>query len=479
MAAPPDLTRRGALAASGVLVLVVAGSWAPSLVAPLGDNHEGRVDARFALQVDNLSAEGLTGSGWISSMEPYAGRYANHPPGPNVAQAAIAAVAGHGATQVRLFPYLAGLLTLPAAAWLLRALGCSRAATVAAVALLAGTPLFWCFGRLLWDVPLLFAAPAAILTVRSRRPRNLAAAALLVLATVLMSWIGAATAAAFVLVRSIADRGERDRPALAALAGAGVLGAGLAGAWFLAATSTTRMTDQLEFRTSGGSFTTGEFVARQVDGLLTLVPMWSLLLALLGSWVAWRARGRARLVLAVSTALGVLFVVALPNGSYIHDYWIYPLLVPVTIATGLAADTVLDRTGARVTAERLAVGATAVGMVLVVAMAVGGVGQTYFRDPEAAGRLAARTAPAAGQEVAWTANGVDTARWLSWYWDLPARPLDGAQLAEAPAGDLVLVAQPLPAPFTDVAVVDREGAYALVRLGDLRARCRTDAVACG
>ena len=460
------------------IAFVVAATWAPSFVAPLGDNHEGRVDARFALQVQNLHDQGLSASGWASSMAPYAGRYANHPPGPNATQAAVAEVAGRGAAQVRIFPYLAGLLALPAAAWLLLALGVRRSATVGAVALLACTPLYWCYGRLLWDVPLLFAAPAAILSARSDRRPGLVLAAVLVMTAVVMSWIGAATAGVFMVVRQIRRRrSPRDSRAAVVLVGAWLLGATLSGLWFRAAAA-GGLAEQVEFRTTAGSFTTGEFLHRQLQNLLDLVPAWTIALLPVGGWAALRTRRPVRLPLAASGALGVLFVVLLPNGSYIHDYWIYPLLVPVTIAAALAVEVIQDRLEPRLRAATVAGGATVVGALLVVALAVGGVGRSYFREPEAAGRLAERSAPAVDQATAWTANGVETARWLSWYWDLPTEPLDADTLATAPRQDLVLVAWPLPPPLTDTPAVDRDGGYALVRIGELRDRCEAAPAGC-
>ena len=165
-----------------------------------------------------------------------------------------------------------------------------------------------------------------MLGVRRSRPGTLLVATGLVCAAVLMSWLGAVTAAAFVLLAWFSRRSDRDRPALVVLAAAGVLAAALSGAWFLAATSTSDLRDQVEFRTTGGSFTPWEFVGRQVGGTLSLVPIWALGLAAAGAWAVRRTPGPAPAGLRPVHRHRRRFRGRAAERRYIHDYWIYPAL---------------------------------------------------------------------------------------------------------------------------------------------------------
>jgi 4-amino-4-deoxy-L-arabinose transferase-like glycosyltransferase len=467
---PGDLPghARGAIVAITLLTLVLAASWATSLDAPLGDNHEGRVDARFALHVQNLRAEGWSDSSYGASMEPYGGAYAHHPPGPVAAQWLASWLPGRGDHEVRLFPFAMGLLTVPAAAWLLRALGLRWPSVVAATAVLVSTPLFWTYGRLLWDHPLLFAVPAALLSYPPKPTRRRAAStALLVVVAVLMSWIAGAFAAAFLAV--VVARRRVALGELIPLACAWLAGIAVVGIWILAASSSDEITDQIGFRTTGGSFTAGDWLERQLTWASDLLPLWLLPLVLAGLWAA-RRRREVRAPLAVAAALGALFVAGLPNGSFIHDYWTYPLLVALTMCAALTVELWLPRASDR--AQRLFIPAgAAVGSVLVALLALGPFGRSHFEDREDAGRLAQRTAPFVRQDHAWTVNGVDTPRWLSLYWGIPARVLDADLLRTAPGDDLVLAQLPLPSGFERIDIVEREGDYVLVTAGDLRRAC--------
>jgi hypothetical protein len=443
------------------LAVVVALSWAPSVGAPLGDNHEGRVDARFVLQVANLREDGISASGWGSSMAPYGGNYAHHPPGPNVVQLATSFLPGSPELEVRVFPYAMGLLALAAAAWLLRVVGSSWAATTAGVVVLVITPMFWTYGRLLWDVPLLFATPAAILSLSSESSRaRVLLTSVLVAVTMTMSWVAGATSLAFIAVAAWRRRADGFRHPAALLAGA-ILGIAATGAWILAATDAQELADQVAERTAGDDFTLGSYVSRQLTWARDLYPPWLLVLVPVGIWRS--TSPLARWVIATSGAVGLGFVVALPNGSFIHDYWSYPLLVTATVASAQALELI-----ARNRPRAVGLASVTVGCAVVLALGLGPQGDSRFEAPEDAGRLAKRVQPADGQSIAWTSNGVQTARWLSVYWDLPARVLDRSTADRANDADLVLVGLPLPPELEGTVPVAVEGEFAVVRVADLR-----------
>lgn len=469
MTSPPPSgepqARRIGLAALLVVAVAVAASWYPSLRAPLGDNHEGRVAARFALHVRNFEEHGARNSGWLSSMAPYAGRYAHHPPGPNVAQAAIAAaLPGNHDSEARLFPYASGIAAIAAAAWLLRVLRTRWPAVVSGCVLMIATPLFWDYGRLLWDVPWLFAIPAAVIS-SARHPtrKSVVVASLLVLVGVTMSWITAVFAGSFLtlmLIRREVGKG------FTAQIGAWCIGVALVAVWLVAAApSPTDLSEQLEFRTAGGDFDVADFLRRQWRWISWLLPVWLLLVLPLGLKRAWGDRWR-RDSFVLTLLLSILFVVALPNGAYIHDYWMYPALVPLTLAAAFASEWLLERLPS-VGGTVWTAGAALLGALAALALATGPHGDA-FRTAEAAGRLAASVKPSSNQEIAWTADPVGTARWLSVYWDMPARSIDDPALSNTRGSDLVIVQLPLTEEFGDVPLLATEGQYGIVLVGDLR-----------
>ena len=135
----------GGLALVGVLVW----SWWEILFLPLGDSHDGRINGRFGLQIRNFFEDGLAGSGFLSSIEPFSSQpYAHHPPLINVVHATAGAVLGRGEWQLHLIGFVSGLLTVVALLWLARELEFRPLVALGAVALVVGTPMFWIYARL-------------------------------------------------------------------------------------------------------------------------------------------------------------------------------------------------------------------------------------------------------------------------------------------------------------------------------------------
>ena len=54
------------------ITAAVAVSWLPLLTGRLGDNHLGRVEGRYALQLRNLQERGLVDSTFGADWSPYA-----------------------------------------------------------------------------------------------------------------------------------------------------------------------------------------------------------------------------------------------------------------------------------------------------------------------------------------------------------------------------------------------------------------------
>ncbi len=453
------------------LTALVAATWAITLAAPYADNHEGRVFSRFALQVRNLAEHGLVGSQFATDMAPYGQSYAHHPPLATILDVLFGALPGDGEYQMRLAPYLLGLLAIPAAAALLRAFDIAWTPVLLALGLMVATAYFWVYARIVFDLGPLLAMSAAIAHLRRRPdppPWLLGLACVTSFLGALASWLGIALAAVLGLWLLAARRRiDRVTVAVAACMIAGVLGSllfmvGVAGAGNLAA--------QTAFRTEGGDFTVREFFARQWFWARQLLPAWYIVLLPVGI-VAGLVDRRTRVFTGIATAFAIGWVVALPNGSFIHDYWPYPLLIPGVV--GMA--TLLDAAWSRLPRVGRTVGAGAVGIALAVAfaaLATGPVASTYIYQPLAAGRLVSSHPPPQGQQHAWHIS-FGAIRWLAYYWDLSPGKITPDTLPQARPQDLVLVhLERIPEwlrPSIRDHLVARDGVYALVRVSDIRA----------
>jgi hypothetical protein len=433
-----------------LLTLAVLVTWAPSVGAGLGDNHEGRILARHALHVQNAQEDGLAASGWLSDWSPYVGRpegdqtsYSHHPPLLNFGYYVTAQVLpGRLDAAVRVFAYLLGAAALPLGAAILRRLGFAWIPTLVATTAVAVTPLFWVYGRLSGNVTLLLAMTLMIVRVGERRtvgPAELAVASVVSLAAVVAGYLGLATAA--LLGLWLLSRRGLDRVTVT-VGVAMAVGAAITLAYVVGTTGGAEIGAQLELRTQGGDFTAAEFLERIATWARELLPIWWRWLLLPAALVAGLADRRTRPLTAVTAIVAVAYVVGLPNGSFIHDYWIFPVLLPVWFGTAaLVAWIVRSQDDAR---HPLGTGLGVAFGAVVLVLGAGGalvtnVPSRYLLNPEEAGNLARATQPAAGQQAAWRTSGMAAPRWLSFYWDLPPSLVDRAGASEVPADDLVMV----------------------------------------
>jgi hypothetical protein len=444
----------GALLA--LLTITVLVTWAPSLGAGLGDNHEGRILGRHALHVQNAQADGLAASGWLSDWSPYVGRpegdqtsYSHHPPLLNLGYYLTAQVLPVRVdTAMRVFAYLLGVAALPVGAGILRRLGFAWVPVLVATTAVAVTPLFWAYGRLSGNVTLLLAMTLAVVRVaepRSIPARELAVASTVPLAAVIAGYLGLATAALLGLWL-LARRGL-DRVTLS-VGIAMAVGAAITLAYVVGNTGGSEIGAQLEMRTQGGDFTAGEFLARIATWSRELLPVWWRWLLLPAALVAGLVDRRTRPLTAITATVAAAYVLGLPNGSFIHDYWIFPVLLPVWFGIAVLVSWLLlgrpdaGRTERMITPSRTALG-LAVGVLIAGVGAAGAlaadVPSRYVLAPQAAGDLARATEPAPGQQRAWRTAGMAAPRWLSLYWDLPPALVGRAEVIEVPDADLVLV----------------------------------------
>lgn len=443
---------------TAVVVGVLARSWWDILFLSLGDSHDGRINGRFGLHARNLAEDGLIGSGWLSSMEPFSEQaYAHHPPLLNVLQAAVTGVFGIGEWQLHLVGFLAGLATIVALVALGIVLGLRPGIAVVVVAVVAGTPMFWIYARLGLGVSLMVGFLAIwTLAERNERARRLVGPAAGVVA--FSSWPGVALVALVVVMGFGTDRARARRAAVGAAAALVIVVV-----WLLVATTVGELSDYTANRLrSPVGF--DDFVEQYRWFYRTLFPTW--FRWLLPIWIVVAiAAERSRPVAVPMLVVVGAWTVALPEAAYVHDYWTYPLLVVVALGAMAGMDRLAD-TGLHEGVIVIVIGFVAVAAFS--AMQDAGYRQAYFEEPAYAGSLVASVAPAPQQETAWVV-GLELPRWVSFYWDLPVVTATPETLAVADSDDLVLMrldrlpdwvgSPPLP--------VARQGRYALVRVGSI------------
>ena len=468
----PDPVRRGlpVRAAGGAAVgAALAAGWWELLFLPLGASHDGRINGRFGLHVRNFIEHGWSGSDWLASLAPYsAGTYNHHPPLLNGLQAAVGWVFGQGEWQLHSTGFLAGLATAAGMLWLARELGLGAWASVLSLALTAFTPMFWIYARLGLGVSIMTALTA--LWARWERTGKggglLPAAAA---AAAFSSWMGAALA---VLTAGMRMRGAAGRKAAVLAGAAGLAGAAAALAWALATGGASELAAHAASRLRWPEWSALAENYRWFYG--ALFPWWFRWLIAPALAAALADRRTRKPAAAFMAALGV-WTLAAPAAALLHDYWTFPLLVPVFLGWTAA----LGRAGEFLAGRRAAALAGAALLMLASASSFARLPDyrdAYFRAPSEAGALLREAGgSASGQLTAWVAEGVDPVpRWVSYYWDLPVSEASAAAVegGSVRAGDLVLVRldrlprwmHPVPEPFA------QRGRYALVTGAALRER---------
>lgn len=476
-AAPPrptaDRTERVGWLLVLVLTVAVGVTWLP-LSAPFGNDHDGRTLVLNAIQVEQVRERGLLATDLGSSLAPYveSTSYAHHPPAMKLAYLGASVLPVSLETSTRLVSYSLGLLTLPALALLLRRLRVPWGAVLPALAVVAAVPLFWAYGRIHGPLgaTVLLAAVVADLRTRDEVPtRRLVGSCLLAAFVVAANWFGMAVAALLGLWL-LAGRRRLDR-VVVALGATMAVAAVVTLAWVVGLSGTQDVAASIGERATAVEFTRAQWGERMVRWVDELVPAWWQLVALLSLTGAVAVR-RVRVVALASLVLAVGWIAGLPGGSFVHDYWILPVVLPV--ALGVAGLLAVPLAGA---GRRLDLGvagvATVLGVLAVVGLDAGAVGEEYEDDPRDMPVAAAAAVPPASQELAWHAPQIPGRLTVAWAWDRPAAAL--ADPAEVAPDTLVMVRLDRPPRYArDVAAVRAaavavEGDYAVVRAGDLAA----------
>ncbi len=443
----------------GVLVIggVLAISWWELLFLPLGASHDGRINGRFGLHVRNFLESGFQGSDFLASMEPFSDvPYTHHPPLLNLLHAVVGSVFGQGEWQLHLIGYLAGVGTVAGLVWLARELELGVGASVVSLALVVTTPMFWIYARLGLGVSLIVAL-LALWRRHLRTGDHHRALPLVAAITGFGSWVGMLLIA-FLSLGGIRDARLRRTAIRTGVAGLGV--AVVALVWALGAGQVTELVDHVGNRLQWPAWS--EMVSNYRWFYQTLFPgwfQWAILPALVLSVVDRTTRTASAAVIA---ALGTWTLIT-PDAALVHDYWTYPLIVPVFL--GLA--TGLDRMRNWLTDGRIVLGVYVVLLVLAVAgfARLPDYRDAYFRVPSDAGGLLRETIPPTDQRVVWIAEGVDPLpRWASYYWNLPTLELIPDNRGSVSDTDLILVRlDRWPHWFAAPEVVREKGRYGLVK----------------
>ncbi len=450
------------VAGGAAVAALLAGSWWELLFLPLGASHDGRINARFGLHVRNFLEHGLANSDYLASMEPFATTpYTHHPPLLNVLHAVVGSTLGQGEWQLHTIGYLAGLGTVGGLFWLARELDLGPWSSVAAVAFVASTPMFWIYGRLGLGISIVL--PLLALWQRYHRlGRGYRALLIASGLAAFSSWVGAALA---VLLSGMSMREGGRRKAGAAVGAVGVSTALAVLVWVAWAGDVTEVAQHTLSRLRWPS------LSALSDNYLwfyrTLFPWWFRWLILPAIAMALIDR-RTRPAAGSITAALTVWTLITPDAAYIHDFWTYPLLLPVFLGLAVIADH-MER---RLEGRRIAVGA---GVALVLLVAVGFARlppyrDAYFRAPSDAGALVRETGPPPWQRTAWLAEGVDPIPyWVSYYWNLPTTEVTVADLGVMGEHDLVMVRlDRLPSWVGSVPdPVASRGRYGLVRVAAL------------
>ncbi|WP_420627000.1 hypothetical protein [Candidatus Poriferisodalis sp.] len=477
-----------------VICVGVFAVWAPDLDLPLGNSDDGRIFGRAGLQARNYWELGPVESRFGAVMDPYiraefeipprtdpppaSVTYAHHPPLRLFITIASIGVFGDNLPALRITDFLIGAATVALMAALLRVVGMSWGPTLLAVLVMSSTGFFYVFARHGISFSLLLALTATVAKLRQleRPPRwALAGAAALAAFTALHSWIAIASLGLLVpwlFIGTIQRRRQGENPgstpprslgqlarlgwspSLVAIFAGAVAGGLLTAAWLLNATDISELSERIAFRTGTDvstaieqrNFSFGEFLSRQwrfaSHELMTSWWLRLLLLpALVAAFVDRRTRGPALVTLAVAASLTFVF----QQGAWIHRLWNFPWLAPTVIGVAALADWVRRALKGPAAKLRwpLGLAAAVVPAITLAFVVTGPTRDFYLTDPADAGAVLERataTAPEVAEaELIWITSGLSTARWASYYLDLPVWSLDESKLDDVIASDLVLL----------------------------------------
>lgn len=326
------------------MIIVLAGLFlatnAPVLTARFGPSHDGFNGAVWASGSRAMRHDGVVESRFGGRGGVF-GEYANHPPGLLAETYVAESIGGEHHIVTRAPAWIGSILSIALLGWLLLEAGFRRGTVAAAVAMVTTTQLFLVYGSML-DTPvtsLPFALTALIVAqrvVQNRPPRALVL--VLVGALAVCSGWQSTTMLAFAGLWIFAGaRADRRRMAGGGwMAVGGVLGLTVTLSWIRwVYGSLTPLADQEGTRASGVGL--AQSLTQQATYLADLLPyVW--VLGLVGLVVVVATRSRSRPLALVTTGAVVAYGVYFRQGAFIHDYWNYALVIPLSVALAALAE---------------------------------------------------------------------------------------------------------------------------------------------
>jgi 4-amino-4-deoxy-L-arabinose transferase-like glycosyltransferase len=267
-------------------------------------------------------------------------RYAHHPPAIYSATALAQWLVSDEELGARLLVFLASLAAAVLLFVLLRDLDLAPVLAAASVAIGLSVPMFLTFGTMLDTVMLglPFAAGYLVLWNRSlsRRPRYLALATAAA-AVCLVSWEGVILVAVTMLIVAVVRRGRERVGAIAAAgagAGASVVMTALWQVWVYG--DLKEVFDQGALRAGSSGFSFTDYLESQLSALRETFGIPAMVVLGIGV-VVFVASRRFRPIGVAAQGTSIVYAAGFREGSFVHDYWNYWLVITFVIAIGAIA----------------------------------------------------------------------------------------------------------------------------------------------
>ncbi|MDH3499667.1 MAG: hypothetical protein OEM97_06065 [Acidimicrobiia bacterium] len=435
------------------VVVALAASWAPIVDNPLGDDWEGRLLGRFALQTHNFWSDGAVASSFATSLDPYRPgfNYAHHPPLTNGLMTVATGVFGVGPWQLRLVPMLAAAVSLILLAAVLRRFAVRETLVGPTVLFVAALPLFWSFARAgLGIAPLL--AVVWLLALPPEAQRRWSGPIALV--GVLASWAGALSVlgAMIVMIRA-------RSPAFRALAIGAFMGAAITAIWILNATSMTELLGHAATRTLGGVFAFSDFTRQQLAFTVGGMTVIGLLVAIPATAYAF-ARTPAREPLLIITVAATIVLTALNQAAFSRSFLALPFVAVFGISVGVSAEAIARRVDGR--ARLLGGVLTLASVMMFFTFILTARPYTLSAEASDAGFLLEDVDKPPDVELLYIDEAIIAPRWAAWLWDVEVAAPDGSPHE----GAVILTSTAERPPWIGEAVVIAvRGDYLLLRVG--------------
>lgn len=327
------------------IALLFIGRHPDRLSAPFGPSHDGFNAALYMTGARALVEDGPLASRFGASARTVSGDrvvYAHHPPLVYLEDAAALVALGPTEAAARLPAVVSSLLALLLLGFFLPACGLRSGPSAFGLLFAFATPMFMMFGATT-EPHALGLAPMTALLVLWHRERSgsdvprWALASVAALAT-FTSWQAALFAMIVAAALLLVDR--RRSAAAAAFAGT-LIAVTLIALWILwaydgdAANFVNRAIHRLGVG-GLGRVTFRQVARQQMLYFADLFPVGGWLVVPIAACGLLDARTRPFVAVSLGTVLG--YALLFKNGAYDHNYWLYCILLPLTLGAAAAAD---------------------------------------------------------------------------------------------------------------------------------------------